>query len=55
MTDAIETMREICDVLDALVLMAKLDRAPLRAVALLERARAETKAYLDKVDRKALE
>jgi hypothetical protein len=50
MTDATDTLREICDVLDALILMVKLDRAPVRAVAILERAQSETKAYLEKFD-----
>ncbi len=34
--------------------MAKLDRAPLRAVSLLERAKAEAKSCLDKIESKHL-
>jgi hypothetical protein len=43
-------MREICDVLDTLVLAAKLDHAPMRAVSLLEQARADMQACVDKFD-----
>jgi len=46
----IEVMHEICDVLEALILMAKLDHAPVRAVALLERAEAETRACLEQLE-----
>ena len=45
--------REICDVLDTLILIAKHDRAPVRAVSLLEQARSELQDYLDKTDRDA--
>lgn len=51
MEDNIETVHEIVCVLDALIMMAKIDRAPVRAVSVLERARAEAKACLDKFDR----
>jgi hypothetical protein len=51
MTDRVEAMLEICDVLDALVLMTKLDHAPLRAVSLLEEARSRLQSHLDQVDR----
>jgi hypothetical protein len=51
MTSAsIEAMREICDVLDTLILAAKLDHAPVRAISLLERARADMQTCVDKFD-----
>ena len=50
MKDSIEAVRETVCVLDALILMAKLDHVPVRAVSLLERARAEAKARLDKIE-----
>jgi hypothetical protein len=39
MKDSIEAVREIICVLDDLILMAKLDRAPIRAVSILVRLR----------------
>jgi hypothetical protein len=51
--DGIETMREICDVPDALVLMAKLDHAPMPVISLLEQARMQLQGYLDKTDNSA--
>ena len=50
---SVDAAREICDVLDALLLIAMYDRAPLRAVSLLEQARSELENYLDKIDRDA--
>jgi hypothetical protein len=47
----VEAAREICDVLDALVLMTKLDHAPLRAVSLLQEARSRLRSHLDQIDR----
>jgi hypothetical protein len=50
---SVEAAREICDVLDTLLLIAKHDRAPMRAVSLLEQARSELQDYLNKADRDA--
>jgi hypothetical protein len=36
---------------EALLLIAKHDRAPMRAVSLLEQARSELQDYLDRTDR----
>ena len=48
---SVDVVREICDVLDTLVLMVKLDHAPMWAVWLLERAGADMQACVDKFDR----
>ena len=47
----VEAARDLCDVLDTLLIIAKHDRAPMRAVSLLEEARSELQDYLDKTDR----
>lgn len=46
----IEATRELCDGLDILVEIAKQSRAPIRALSLIERARADLQAYLDGID-----
>lgn len=52
MTDSsADAAREICDVLDTLLVIAKHDCAPMRAVSLLEEARSELQDYLDRTDR----
>ena len=48
---SIDAAREICDHLDTLLLIAKHDCVSMRAVSLLEEARSELQAYLDKTDR----
>jgi hypothetical protein len=48
---SVDAAREICDVLDTLLIVAKHDRAPMRAISLLEQARSELQDYLDKTDR----
>jgi hypothetical protein len=51
---SVEAMRELCDELDGLIEFAKQGRAPLRALSLIERARADLEAYLDEVHATAL-
>jgi len=46
----IEATRRLCDDLDGFIEVAKLGRAPIRALSLIERARADLKAYLDDID-----
>lgn len=50
----VEAMRELCDDLDGLIESAKHGRAPIRALSLIERARAELEAYLDEIHAAAL-
>ena len=47
---SIEATRELCDDLDDLIEVAKQGRAPVRALSLIERARAELEDYLDEVN-----
>ena len=47
---SIEATRELCDELDPFIEAAKLGRAPIRALSLIERARADLEAYLDEID-----
>lgn len=47
---SVEAVRETCDVLDTLLVVAKHDRAPMRAISLLERARSQMQAHLDQID-----
>ena len=47
---SIEAGRELCDDLDVLIEFAKQCRAPVRAISLIERARADVEAYLDEMD-----
>ncbi|WP_024519521.1 hypothetical protein [Bradyrhizobium sp. Tv2a-2] len=46
----VEATRELCDDLDSFIEIAKQGRAPMRAVCLIERARADLQAYLDEID-----
>ena len=46
----IEATRKLCDDLDNLIVLAMQDRAPIRALALVERARQDLQAYLDKIE-----
>jgi hypothetical protein len=50
MCNFIEATRELCDDLESLVEIAKQSRAPIRALSLIERARADLQAYLDEID-----
>jgi hypothetical protein len=47
---SVEATRELCDDLDSLVQIAKQNRAPIRALSFIERARADLRAYLDEID-----
>ena len=47
---SIEATRELCDDLDSLIEFAKQARAPVRALSLIERARADLEDYLDEID-----
>ena len=51
MTDSsIEATRELCEDLDALLALAKQSRAAVRAISLIERARADLEDYLEEID-----
>jgi hypothetical protein len=50
----IESTRELCDDFDRFIEVAKLGRAPIRALSLIERARADLEAYLDEINAAAL-
>jgi hypothetical protein len=50
MCNFIEATRELCDDLDGLVEIAKQSRAPIRALSLIERARADLQTYLNEID-----
>ena len=54
MCNFIEATRELCDVLDGLVEIAKQSRAPIGALSLIERARADLQAYLQEIDPSSL-
>ena len=47
---SIEATRELCDDLDGLIEVAKQGRAPIRALSLIERARADLEDYLDEIN-----
>jgi hypothetical protein len=47
---SIEATRELCSDLDNLIELTKESRAPVRAVSLIERARADLQAYLDEIE-----
>lgn len=47
---SVEATRELCDDLNSLVEIAMQNRAPIRALVLIERARAELQAYLEEID-----
>jgi hypothetical protein len=48
---SIEATRELCFDLDNLIELTKECRAPIRALSLIERARADLQAYLDEIER----
>ncbi len=49
----IQTTREVCDDLDYVMIeLAKQGRAPIRAVSLIERARADLQAHLEEIERR---
>jgi hypothetical protein len=50
MGNFVEATRELCDDLDSLVEIARQSRAPIRALSLIERARADLQAYLEEID-----
>jgi len=47
---SIEATRELCDDLDGLIEVAKQGRAPIRALSLIEQARADLEAYLNEMN-----
>jgi hypothetical protein len=47
---SIEATRELIDDLDGLIEVAKQGRAPIRALSLIERARADLGDYLDEIN-----
>jgi len=47
---AIEEIRELCAGLDDSIQFAREIRAPIRALALLESARADLQRYIDKIE-----
>jgi len=52
MSDAswVEGTRELCDDLDGIIELAKRGRVPVRAILLVERARADLELYLDEIN-----
>jgi hypothetical protein len=48
---SIEATRELCADLDNLIKRTKESRAPIRALSLIERARADLQAHLDEIER----
>jgi hypothetical protein len=48
---SIEATRELCTNLDHLIEFAGESRLPIRALTLIERARADLQAYLDEMER----
>jgi hypothetical protein len=48
---SIEATRELCTNLDHLIEFAGESRVPIRALTLIERARADLQAYLDEMER----
>ena len=48
----IQTTREVCNDLDYVIELAKQGRAPIRAVSLIERARADLQAHLEEIERR---
>jgi hypothetical protein len=48
---SIEATRELCSDLDDLIELTKESRVPIRALSLIERARADLQAYLDEIER----
>jgi hypothetical protein len=49
--DFVEATRELCDDLDSLLELANLRRVSIRALSLIERARADLQTHLDEIDR----
>ena len=49
---SIEATRELCADLDKLIELTRESRARIRALSLIERARADLQAYLDEIDNK---
>ena len=47
---SIEATRELCVDLDNLIELTKESRAPIRALSLIERARADLQSYLDEIE-----
>jgi hypothetical protein len=50
-SSSIEATRELCTDLDRLIEFAGESRVPIRALTLIERARADLQAYLDEMER----
>jgi hypothetical protein len=50
-SSSIEATRELCTDLDHLIEFAGESRVPIRALTLIERARADLQAYLDEMER----
>ena len=48
---SIEATRELCTNLDHLIEFAGESRVPIRALTLIERARADLQAYLDELEK----
>ena len=49
---SIEATRELCTNLDHLIEFAGESRVPIRALTLIERARADLRAYLDEIEQR---
>ena len=48
---SIEATRKLCADRDNLIELTRESRAPIRALSLIERARADLQAYLDEIER----
>ncbi|HWX14278.1 MAG TPA: hypothetical protein VNY06_05400 [Methylocella sp.] len=48
---SIEATQELCADLDNLIEITKENRAPIRALSFIERARADLQVYLDEIER----
>ena len=49
-SSSVDATRDLCDDLESLVQIAKQNRAPIRALSFIERARADLQAYLEEID-----
>ncbi len=49
-SSSIEATRELCDDLDSLLEVAKQSCVSIRAISLIEKARADLQAHLDEID-----
>ncbi len=49
-SSSVDATRELCDDLDRLVEIAKMNRAPIRALSFIERARTDLRTYLEEID-----